>query len=396
MITIRRNLKLFPWFFFLRSFRFINVVLVLYYADISGSYALAMTVFTVGLISTSIFEVPTGIISDKYLGRAKTLAVGTFIDGISLLILGFAGYLSSYTLLLLSSIIHGCALSMYSGTDKAFVFETVKELRKTNKFAHIFGRMNSMSQISMAIAGLFGAFLIYKTSYTFVAFISTIPLFLLSFICLFMIEPKKIKSVENESSLYHIKEASKKIWINRKLRKIAIAEILDEVSGQVSYRLQVVFLKSLMPMWAIGIFRSLKQFSGFISFWFAGKIIEKFGPFKTLIGGNIIISFCKITALAINNIFSAGIFSLLNLGYGTGITAQSKIAQEEFTDKQRATMGSLVSFIGSIFFGILAIITGFLVDYFGIIVVLYLLIIPELFVVILYWQMEKDSKKASN
>jgi len=38
------------------------------------------------------------------------------------------------------------------------------------------------------------------------------------------------------------------------------------------------------------------------------------------------------------------------------------LMQKEFRDEQRATMGSLNSFAGSIFFGILAFLLGFLAD----------------------------------
>ena len=59
------------------------------------------------------------------------------------------------------------------------------------------------------------------------------------------------------------------------------------------------------------------------------------------------------------------IMSLTSLLYGVSETSKQKLLQQEFTDNQRATMGSLTSLFGSIFFAIFAIFLGILADKFG-------------------------------
>jgi len=48
--------------------------------------------------------------------------------------------------------------------------------------------------------------------------------------------------------------------------------------------------------------------------------------------------------------------------YGVTSVTKNTLMQKEFSNEQRATMGSLNSFAGSIVFGVLAFILGFVAD----------------------------------
>jgi hypothetical protein len=63
--------------------------------------------------------------------------------------------------------------------------------------------------------------------------------------------------------------------------------------------------------------------------------------------------------------------------------------QKEFTQKQRATMGSLNSFAGSIFFGIIAFLLGWVADSISpanALLFLHLIRIPTLFIYLLLFR----------
>ena len=51
--------------------------------------------------------------------------------------------------------------------------------------------------------------------------------------------------------------------------------------------------------------------------------------------------------------------------FGPGIVARDYLLQREFTDEQRATMGSVASFAGSIVYAIVAFWIGIVADHFG-------------------------------
>ncbi len=57
--------------------------------------------------------------------------------------------------------------------------------------------------------------------------------------------------------------------------------------------------------------------------------------------------------------------SLNSIGFGPETVASGSLQQKEFSDKQRATLGSLNSLVGSIVFGIVSFLLGLFADSLG-------------------------------
>ena len=74
-LKMERNIKLLALFNFFTDFKFYSAVLVIYFAKVTGSYTLAMSLFSVVMLTSALFEVPTGIFSDM-IGRKKTVMLG--------------------------------------------------------------------------------------------------------------------------------------------------------------------------------------------------------------------------------------------------------------------------------------------------------------------------------
>jgi MFS family permease len=67
-----RALNIFSFWFCLRFFA---VVAVLYFAHVTHSYTLAVSVLVVTRVAQGVFEVPTGVLSDRW-GRVWCLRLG--------------------------------------------------------------------------------------------------------------------------------------------------------------------------------------------------------------------------------------------------------------------------------------------------------------------------------
>src|SRR3989337_2386543 len=74
-MTIARNIKLFYFLNFFTDFVFFAPVAIIYFAKVTGSYALGMSIFSIAYISSAIFEIPTGVVSDIF-GRRLTVIFG--------------------------------------------------------------------------------------------------------------------------------------------------------------------------------------------------------------------------------------------------------------------------------------------------------------------------------
>jgi len=77
-MVLHKNIKLLTWFNFFTDFRLYAPIAIIYFARVSGSYALGMSIFSITMISSALFEIPTGIFSDK-IGRKKTVILGALL-----------------------------------------------------------------------------------------------------------------------------------------------------------------------------------------------------------------------------------------------------------------------------------------------------------------------------
>lgn len=59
-----KNIKFLTWFNFFTDFKLYSPVAILYFAQVTGSFALGMSIFSIAYVSAAFFEIPTGIYSD--------------------------------------------------------------------------------------------------------------------------------------------------------------------------------------------------------------------------------------------------------------------------------------------------------------------------------------------
>lgn len=351
------NVKVFYYFNFFSCFRPHWPIAIIYYETITGSYALATAIFSAVFLSQALLELPTAFLSDT-IGRKKTLVLGAVSAtvGIFLYALGF-----SFWCLLLGAVFEGLSRSLFSGTQKALLFESLKESNRSDDFDHVLGKTSSVDQIALAISAAVGGILAFH-SLSLVVWIAVIPQILCFVSALFFVEPKHIE--RNESKPLDLFLSSfKGIMANRKLRLVSISEILDFGFGEALFYFQGAFYKMLIPEWLIGFVRSLNHLFSAMGFWFAGGIIKRFGYSKTLIGGNIISTALQYIAVLIPTALSPFIMTMVALFFGPSDTARSTLMHKEFTDQQRATMDSWVSLTSSVFFSIFSFMLGLIADF---------------------------------
>src|SRR5690348_13401937 len=89
-MPIHKNIRLLGWFNFLLDFRLYGPIIILYFTQVSGSFALGMSVFSITMLASAIFEVPTGVFSDK-IGRKKTIVCGSIASVISVALYAVGG-----------------------------------------------------------------------------------------------------------------------------------------------------------------------------------------------------------------------------------------------------------------------------------------------------------------
>lgn len=131
----------------------------------------------IGIIESTLFftsillEVPTGAFADLF-GKRITLIISFFLSGICNTAIAFSGNLTS---LLISAVIGGVALSLYSGAFDAMVYDSLLQVKKESTFNRVISKISSYQLIMMAICSIIGGFLF--------AYNSKLPFIICGFFC---------------------------------------------------------------------------------------------------------------------------------------------------------------------------------------------------------------------
>lgn len=382
----QKNISILKWLTFFTYFRLYAAIAIIYFAKVTGSYAVGAGIFSIITISTALFEIPTGVFSDR-IGRRKTVIFGAIAAVMCSIFYALGG---SFWVLAAGALFQGLSSSFYSGNNDALLHDSLAEAKQEEDYAEHRGKIGTMFQLGLAASTLLGGFLA-SWSFSLIMWISVIPQVICLGLSLFLVEPQ-VHTSKSGNIYNHLREAWKQFVRNKRLRLLSVATILSEQFGEASYAFQSAFYQTLLPLWAIGVVKTLSNVWGTLSFHFSGKVLKKFNGIKVLIFDNIYNSVVNIISVLFPTVLSPFLMTTTSALYGVTSVAKSTYIQKEFTNEQRATMGSLISFVGSIFFGILSVCMGLLADKFSPAKAFLILMVFQLGILWFYRKLQKADK----
>ncbi len=381
-----KNIRLLSIFNFLIGFSPFAPLAIIYFAKVSGSYVLGTSIFGIIMLSTAIFEVPTGIWSDK-IGRKYTVVLGSW-SRVTAFILYAIGL--SYSWLVLGAIFEGLSRAFYSGNNDALLYDTLADNGRQESYDEFQGKVSSTEQLAMGISAILGG-LIAIFSFNHLLWFSVAIQLSLLFVSFMLVEPHSRKKTDT-NVFAHIKEAISLFIKNKKLRLLSVASILSYSISELKWEFGSAFVSTVWPLWAIGISKMLPSFGASLSFYFSGKLIRKFKAVTILFFDSIYGKVISLIALVFPTVFSPLLMSTPSFLFGVSSVAEKTLMQHEFTDHQRATMSSLNSLGGIIGFAIMSFVLGGLADAMGPAKALVVLTIVGLPTIYLYWQIFRNER----
>ncbi|MBT4384357.1 MFS transporter [Candidatus Peregrinibacteria bacterium] len=175
-------------------------VIVLFWQDNGLSLTQVMILQSLFSIILIAFEVPSGYLADVY-GRKKTFTWSAVFILSSVIAYSIG---SGFLTFLISESLMAVGLSLLSGADSAFLYDTLKQLGREKEYKQIWGKRIFYGVFLMAILNLLGGWLAsYELRYIwYAAIIPTLLMLLMSFT---LHEPERSKLIYKKGYLHTLR-----------------------------------------------------------------------------------------------------------------------------------------------------------------------------------------------
>ena len=265
-----RNIKILTWQGFFVGFSLWAPIAAIYFSEVSGSYVLGLSIFSVAMVSSAIFEIPTGIFSDL-IGRKYT----TLLGGLFYMLGGICYAIGlGYWWLFVGAVFEGLARAFYSGNNDALLYDSLKKSKRKEELERWMGFIGSAEQWAAGIAAVIGGILAAKYSFGLVMWLSVIPLFLCFVTSWWLVEVNNKEKGEG-NVFAHLREAWSSFVKNEKIQLLSLSEIIGFGLGEGSFQFTPVFVAGLWPLWAVGMARMLANVGAAIGFGLSGIILRR-------------------------------------------------------------------------------------------------------------------------
>lgn len=353
--AILRNVRLLYLFRFLQKSNISLPIQIIFFAQITQNYAMAMGLYGISHFTTLILELPTGCLSDKW-GRKWVCCVGAFSLFLSSV---FYAAAYSYPFLLIGTVLTGVHRALSSGNDETLLYETMIQVGQKNNFIEVISKMTASGQFALCVSAVLGG-LFSLISLETAMYMTIIPMGLSFVISLFLVEPKHLS--QDNTNFKHAWNSFKYLMRHKRLRYLSFGEACHESLSETAFMFNPIFFKLFIPVWSLGIFRALGHLFGTAGSYFAFSMTKRLGLKKTFL-------YCAYLNNIINilSVLAASVFSpILKLGSSFVNSMKTPpgatLMQHETMSHNRATVLSVSSLLTSIMYVFTTAFIGALAD----------------------------------
>lgn len=348
---------------FMKNFTLFSGVLVPFFTIWGGiSFAQIMILQAIFTFSMFLFEVPTGVIADRF-GRKTSLVLSGLVTGIAALI--YASY-ASFWIFALGEVLWAIGSTLASGADSALVYDSLKQIKKEKKSKSIFNRIESIGLVAMMLSAPLGSLVAKQFGINWAMVLTSVPMFLAVIIGLMFKEPPT--GIEKEQRNYFkILKTGLKYFKKHRILKILTLDYVEimTLSFFLIWVYQVVLKTLNFPLEYYGFVHAGIVIAEIIVLNSVTKIeIVLNSKKKYILFSSLLVGICYLTLAFSFNIYIAIACMLLIGGFGMTMKPLFYSYMNKYIEsKHRATVLSAVSMSKSIVAAITNVIFGYLVDW---------------------------------
>lgn len=352
-----RNIVLFYLMRFFASMVLVSPIFIIFLQENGLSMTQIMVMQSYYMIIILIMSVPAGAISDK-IGRTKATILSeiTFTGG---WFIYYAG--TSLWHFYLAETIMAISSSLWSASFSSFLYDSLKEIRKSRDFKKVYGRVYLMMSITAAIGSILGGF-VAKYDIRLAFLITGFTTFGALIVSIFLKEPKR--KVEKKKGLFKLIWHSVIFsWKTRKVRYLMIISSLITGVGFSFYMFNQPYLKELglsLPMFGL-VYFGMNILGGFGAA-IAHKLEKFLGMKKTLIVIALVPGLIFVVMAFIRNPWAAILPLFATLFFGLELNVIEDYLNKEISSEKRATVLSINYMMNSMVCAIIAPIVGIIGD----------------------------------
>lgn len=169
-LSLRRNIWLSYVISFLNKLGFFAPIAALFYLDwVHLNYTQMFIAEAVFTLTIFLFEIPTGVIADKFGRKTSIILSGVFTT------VGIYMFAHSMSLgfIIAAQIMWGIGVTLLSGADNALLYDSLLELKEEKESKKYFARQDAAGTLGTILSALIGGWFVTKT---FVPYPASLPL----------------------------------------------------------------------------------------------------------------------------------------------------------------------------------------------------------------------------
>ncbi|MCK5283024.1 MAG: MFS transporter [Nanoarchaeota archaeon] len=344
---------------FFGALEFTIPIYVLFLIDNGLSMTQIMLLETIWILLTMLLEVPSGAFADLY-GRKTALALSFLFASVGVVIFGIG---NNIWIFLVAQILYAFSWALYSGTDSAFLYDSLKEINREKEHGKLFGRSRALTMFIFGGIALIGGLLAIHLGYRAMFYITAIFFFLGFIVVLFFKEPPIHKKLEDKKYLRHLKEAISFTINHPTVRNLIIYYGMFAALGHLSwFLLQPYFDWSSLPKYWVGIAVSLFFLSAGLGYISGHYFTRLYSQKKLLLTLLFISCLCFLVVYFVDPIVALIFISVMSFTCGIRDISLQEGINLHTDSHHRATVLSIQGISKSMMFAIFSLLIGIITD----------------------------------
>jgi MFS family permease len=320
------------------------------------SFSAILWLYAVDTGFQTVLEIPSGMLADRY-GRKMVLILGALFQTAGYLMIAVGGQMGWY---LAAMALHGAALAFVSGSDAAFIYDSLAAAGRENEFKATEGRAYMFNLFGWGTGGLLGG-LLAAQSLALPFILSALSSILALLVALTCVEPPRSTAPPAPRAV--MKEAYAVARHNRRVRAMVVFASLIIGLLLVTHKFSQPYLQRA------GV--DLRWFGGVYFIWllcaavsanFSGKVEQVMGRGAFFLSLPVMVGGVLVYLGLHQNLAGVALIILHQFTWGALRPQMNEVINREVGTRVRATLLSAVGFGSSLVYIIATPAVGIVAD----------------------------------